>query len=77
VSRLESNLITAAGASAIANAIAANGDTGLAHLYGVDLSEYLDVLLVPIELRGASNDMILSQIRTRRTMKSARGGARY
>jgi hypothetical protein len=73
---LDGNSVGPTGARAIAEAIAANEDTALMHLYGVELVEYRDIL-GSNECRD--NEGILACLRTRRlakSLKAARGGTR-
>jgi hypothetical protein len=77
---VDRNLVGPAGASAFAEAIAANERTALVTLSGVQLSECLDVLGLPDEFRDQSNDRILARMQASRLLdravKSSQGGAR-
>jgi hypothetical protein len=63
---------------AVAAGIAANEETALVRLNGVNLCEHLDVLGLSDEFVGIGNYSILEHIRERHIagrVKSARGGA--
>jgi hypothetical protein len=77
--RLYNNLIGYEGTRAIAEAIAANEDTALVDIRGVDLSECVASLGLPEEFKRLLNDDILAHMQARRLaarVKSARGGVR-
>jgi hypothetical protein len=76
---LEANPIGPEGQRALAESVAANEDTALKHLHGVDLRGYLDVLGLADEFRDKDNDEILIHLQARRCtdkVKSAKGGVR-
>jgi hypothetical protein len=79
VCSLARNDIGPEGERAIAEAIAANEDTALIRLFGVELFPYRDVLGITEEDGCRDNEAILrhrQQSRLARRVKSARSGAR-